>query len=309
MAKTAFITHPSCQLHEMGEHHFEVPGRLSVIEDALIAQRLADFLVYRDAPAIDFPLIASVHSQQHIDWLVKHAEKTQDYFAIDDDTVINPHTLTAARHAAGAGIIAIDGIFNQSFDNAFCAVRPPGHHAEHDRSMGFCIFNNIAIAAHYAMQRFNVERIAIVDFDVHHGNGTEDIFGSNNNILFCSSYQDRLYPEKIDPHAHENCLHSPLPPGTTSRVFRDCYESTIFPAIDAFKPDLILISAGFDGHKDDPLADWMLVDADYGWVTRRLKAMAEQHCEGRILSFMEGGYNLSALSICVVAHLKALMDV
>lgn len=307
MPETAFISHPTCSLHEMGTHHPESSERLSAIQDGLIELRIADRLLYQEAVAIDLDLLATVHSRQHINWLLHHQAATQnDYFSIDGDTAMNAHSLSAARFAAGAGIVAIDGLYNQTIDNAFCAVRPPGHHAEKNRAMGFCFFNNIAIAANYAKYQYTVKRIAIVDFDVHHGNGTEDIVSGNNNILYCSSYQYPLFPYPDARLAKDNCLHAPMPSGTSSQAFRDCYTHRILPAVDRFRPELILISAGFDGHRDDPLADWLLVEADYAWVTKAIVQLAEQHCQGRIVSFLEGGYDLPALGRSAAIHIKCL---
>jgi len=290
----------------MGAHHPECPSRLSVIQDCLIEQRLADFLIFKEAGKISPDLLAAVHSQRHIDRILRHGRGVNDYFFIDGDTAMNAHSATAALHAAGAGVAAIDAVFNQTARNAFCAVRPPGHHAEKERAMGFCLFNNLVAAAFHAKRRYNTGRIAIVDFDVHHGNGTEDIVAGDDALLYCSSYQYPLFPYADARLAKRNCLHAPMPAGTTSADFRQCYTDRILPAVDRFRPELLLVSAGFDGHRDDPLADWQLLESDFAWVTDALVELADRHCGGRVVSFLEGGYDLPALGRSATSHIRCL---
>lgn len=307
MTSTAFISHPSCLRHEMGDNHPERPERIHAIQDGLIQRGLADFMQKIPSQKAPINLLNQVHTQQYVSLIEKHSSSADPYHAIDEDTQMNNHSFEASLYAAGAGLVALDGIFDKTFQNAFCAIRPPGHHAEKNRAMGFCLFNNIAVAATYAKQKYKLTRIAIVDFDVHHGNGTEDIVANDPMIVFCSSYQYPLYPFAIPEKAAPNCLHFPMPAGTSSSDFRACYTDRVLPVLHEFKPELLLISAGFDGHRTEQLAQWNLVDSDYAWLTKELMHIAEQYCDGKIVSFLEGGYSLPALSSCTAAHLRELM--
>jgi acetoin utilization deacetylase AcuC-like enzyme len=308
MSSTAFISHPACMLHDMGADHPESANRIDAIQSALIEQGLADFIHKVPSQKVPREILEQTHSPKHVNSIEMHSPPEGHYYAIDPDTHMNSHSLEASLYAAGSGIVAIDGIFSKTFNNAFCGVRPPGHHAEKNSAMGFCLFNNVAIAATYAKQKYQLKRIAIVDFDVHHGNGTEDIVTDDPAILFCSSYQYPFYPFSIPEKAVQNCLHYPMPAGTGSMDFRQCYADRVFPILHKFKPQLILISAGFDGHCSDPLAQWNLVDEDYSWVTKELVAIAKRYCDGKIVSFLEGGYDLSALSSGATAHIRELMQ-
>ncbi|VUD41594.1 Histone deacetylase-like amidohydrolase [Thalassocella blandensis] len=305
---TAYISHHSFFDHEMGEGHPECPQRLTAIQDTLVEQQIFDFLLQLDPVKADVSLLKQVHTPEYIDWLFKHGQISDGYFHVDDETTMNAHTLTAAQFAAGAGVVAIDGLFSGRFKNAFCAVRPPGHHAEKNESMGFSFFNNVVVAATYAQQKYQLKRIAIIDFDVHHGNGTEDIIGDDSGILYCSSYQHPLFPHTVVDHKKTNCVHCPLSAGTRSEGFRKAYEDTIFPAVDSFKPEIILVSAGFDGHIQDPMANWLLTEADYNWVTEEIIRLADTHCDGKIVSFLEGGYDLPALGRSVCGHVRLLAN-
>lgn len=305
---TAFISHPSFFEHEMGEGHPECPQRLTAIQDTLVEQQIFDFLLQLDAEKADAELLKQVHSPEYIDWILQNGKVKDGYFDIDDETSMNPHTLTAALHAAGSGITAVDGIFNGRFNNAFCAVRPPGHHAEKKQAMGFSFFDNVVVAARYAKKQYKLKRIAIIDFDVHHGNGTEDIITGDKSILYCSSYQHPFFPHTVVDQKKANCVHCPLPAGTNSDDFRSTYSEKIFPAVRKFKPELILISAGFDGHVCDPMANWLLNEADYAWVTEGIMTLAEECCKGRIVSFLEGGYDIPALGRSVAGHVRLLAN-
>ncbi|WJG07879.1 histone deacetylase family protein [Aliiglaciecola sp. LCG003] len=309
MSQTAFISHPSCLLHDMGHDHPESPDRIHAIQDAMIQSGLANFVQKLPSHKVSIDLLKQTHTPRHVERIQQHAPIKGQYLNIDEDTRMNHGSFDAALYAAGSGMVALDGIFDHKFSNAFCAIRPPGHHAEKDKSMGFCLFNNIAVAATYAQQQYKLTRIAIVDFDVHHGNGTEDIVKNDPAILFLSSYQYPFYPYAIPEKASANCLHYPLPAGTDSDTFRQCYSQRVLPELRAFNPQLILISAGFDGHRSDPLADWNLVDNDYSWLTKQLIEIADNCCEGRIVSFLEGGYSLTALSSGATAHIRALMRI
>jgi acetoin utilization deacetylase AcuC-like enzyme len=290
----------------MGPMHPERPARLHAISDQLIASGLDIRLRHYDAPQASREQLTRVHSPDYVAEIVNRAP-AQGVAYIDADTSMNPHTLNAALRAAGAGIKAVDLIMAGEIDAAFCSVRPPGHHAEHDRAMGFCFFNNVAVAATHAMEHHQLERVAIVDFDVHHGNGTEDIFRSNPRVLLCSSFQHPFYPHSgADTHS-AHIINVPLPAGSNGTVFREAIQDQWLPALAAHRPQLLLISAGFDGHAEDEMAGLALTEEDYAWVTGALREIAEQHAMGRIVSMLEGGYALSALGRSVVAHLKALL--
>lgn len=248
-----------------------------------------------------------VHAREYVD-AVYNAAPIQGSVRLDPDTSMNPHTLAAALRAAGSVIHAVDLVLAGNSNRAFCCVRPPGHHAEHQRAMGFCIFNNIAAGAAYAIASHGIKRIAIVDFDVHHGNGTEDIFKDNTNVLLCSSFQHPFYPYTgADTHS-SHIINVPLAAGTDGKAYREVVENKLLPELTAFKPELIMISAGFDAHADDPLADLCLQAEDYAWITAKLVEIASEHARGRIISVLEGGYSLKALASSSVAHCQALLS-
>src|SRR5262249_24391286 len=230
---------------------------------------------------------------------------------IDSDTVASAGTWEAVRRAVGAGLDAVDLVMTGKVANAFCEVRPPGHHAESNRAMGFCIFNSVAIAAHYAREKYGAERVAVVDFDVHHGNGTQEIFWSDKNLFYGSTHQMPLYPGTgaLNETGVGNIFNAPLRPGDDGVVFREAFRSRILPNLDAFRPDLLFVSAGFDAHRDDPLANLRLLEADFAWATMELAEVAERHARGRLVSMLEGGYNLTALARSVGVHVGALIEV
>ena len=306
MRQTAYVTHRSCLLHDMGQDHPESPARIKAIEDQLIAQRLADFLRKVDAPAATRKQLVRAHDPDYVDTIFQHAPKAGTV-QLDPDTLMSPHSLDAALHAAGAVIAATDMVLSGEISNAFCAVRPPGHHAERHRAMGFCLFNNVAVGAAHALTEGGLERVAILDFDVHHGNGTENIFAGNAHVLYCSTYQHPFYPFPEPGLAAPNIIHCPLDAGSDGAVFRQSVRDHWFPALHRFQPQLLLLSAGFDGHRADPLAHMRLTEDDYQWITEALVDYANENCGGRIVSALEGGYDLGALGRCAAVHIKTLM--
>jgi acetoin utilization deacetylase AcuC-like enzyme len=303
---TAFITHPTFLLHEMGPYHPECPERIGAITDRLIASGLDAFLLHYTAPAATSEQIARIHGAPYLLEL-EAASPDEGLHFIDPDTALNPYTLEAARHAAGAAVLAVDLVMRDECRTAFCAVRPPGHHAERNRAMGFCIFNSVAIGAAHAMAVHGVERVAIVDFDVHHGNGTEEIFSNDPGVLMVSTFQHPLYPYSGFNNPAPNMVNVPLAAGSGSEEFRAAVSERWLPALEAWRPQLILFSAGFDAHREDPLAGLQFVEADYAWVTRELVAVAERHAQGRIVSMLEGGYALSALGRSAAEHVRELL--
>jgi acetoin utilization deacetylase AcuC-like enzyme len=303
---TAFITHPSFLLHEMGPYHPECPERLTAINDRLIAAGVDACLVHHEAPEGTREQIARVHGSAYID-AIEAASPDEGLHFIDPDTALNPHTLTAARHAVGAVVHAVDLVLGGECKTAFCAVRPPGHHAERRRAMGFCVFNSVAIGAAHALAAHGLERVAIVDFDVHHGNGTEDIFQDDPRVLMVSTFQHPLYPYCGVDDPAPNMVNVPLPAGAGGEEFRAAVRERWVPALEAHRPQLILISAGFDAHREDPLAGLKFVEADYVWVTHELLAIAARHGQGRVVSALEGGYALSALGRSATEHIRELL--
>jgi acetoin utilization deacetylase AcuC-like enzyme len=304
----AYITHPLFSRHEMGHGHPECPARLDAIHDHLVGQGLMDYVHAETArPATDEELLRA-HSLQHLDNLVFHAP-AQGYSSIDADTVMNSFTLDAARYAAGAAVQATDLVLTGKAQRAFCAVRPPGHHAERNRAMGFCFYSNIAIAALHSIAVYGIERAAIVDFDVHHGNGTENIVADNPNILMVSTFQKQLYPFSGEVPLGKNMCNVGLPPRTRGDVMREAVTTQLLPALDAFKPEVIFISAGFDAHLEDDMANLGWSDADYAWITARIVEVADRHAQGRIVSSLEGGYALPALGRSVAAHVGVLLGI
>ena len=301
----ALITHPDCLKHDMGAHHPERPQRLSAIEDQLIASGLGQHLQRHEAPLATDEQLARVHPLEYVR-AIREAAPEHGTVHLDPDTAMNPHTLHAALRAAGAAVLATDLVLQSKVKTAFCSVRPPGHHACRARSMGFCIFNNVAVAARHALHEHGLERVAIIDFDVHHGNGTEDIFENDPQVLMASTFQHPFYPYSGTEDPAPNMVNVPLPAGAGSKQFRAAVREEWLPALNEFAPQLVLFSAGFDAHREDQLAMLQLGDADYGWVTEELKAVAERHCQGRMVSMLEGGYSLGALGRSAVQHIKVL---
>jgi acetoin utilization deacetylase AcuC-like enzyme len=303
--RTALLTHPDCLQHEMGPQHPESPDRLRAILNAIEAAGLVGALDLYEAPEATAAQLLRVHTKQYVD-SVFEAAPDRGYAYLDPDTSMNPKSLSAALHAAGAAVVATDLVLSRRAANAFCAVRPPGHHATPTRSMGFCIFNNVAIGAAHALDAHGLQRVAILDFDVHHGNGTEDAFHEDPRVLMCSTFQHPYYPYCGADSSNEHILNVPLPALTGSQGFRSAIERVWMPALHAFKPQMVFVSAGFDAHREDPLAYLNLEDGDYVWVTERIREVADAHAGGGIVSTLEGGYNINALGRCVVEHLKVL---
>ncbi|KPC55136.1 histone deacetylase family protein [Amantichitinum ursilacus] len=302
---TAYITHPACAMHDMGRGHPECAERLAAIQDRLIAAGLWDALLHLEAPAASRAQLERVHSGEWLDRLGS-LSPTHGYVHLDPDTAINPYSLRAAWFAAGAGVLAVDQVMTGAVQNAFCAIRPPGHHAGRSQAMGFCLLNNVAVAAAHALAVHGVERVAIVDFDVHHGNGTEDIFCGDARVSMVGMFQHPFYPYSGDVALGPNMHNFPLPRATTGAAFRDLVRDQWLPLLDEFAPQLILISAGFDAHLEDDMASMGLVESDYAWVTKQVMAVAQRHCGGRIVSMLEGGYDLSSLGRSVAVHVKEL---
>lgn len=307
---TAFISHPECLEHEMTTGHPESPQRLWAIRDALIQARVMDFLIEYEAVAASEQQICRAHTREHYDFIVQHAPQPgQGLVMIDPDTAMNSHSLQAARYAAGAVVLASDLVMQAKVDNAFCSVRPPGHHAEANSAMGFCFFNNVAVGVAHVLANYPLKRIAVVDFDVHHGNGTEDIFRDDARVMVCSSYQHPFYPYSGEATIPGHLINTELSAGTTGEDFRAAISHDWLPALNDFKPEMIFISAGFDAHKLDDMAHLNLVEDDYIWVTHEIMQIAERYAQGRIVSSLEGGYHLAALGRSVTAHVKTLMKI
>ena len=302
---TAIFTHPDCSLHEMGPGHPESPQRLKAILAALESSGLAAKLAMHEAPEARREQLERVHDAAHVD-LIFEAAPARGYAYLDPDTSMNPKSLSAALRAAGAVVSATDKVIAGEARNAFCAVRPPGHHATPQRPMGFCIFNNVAVGALHAIEAHGLERVAVLDFDVHHGNGTEDAFHDDPRVMLCSTFQHRYYPYCGADSGNEHIINVPLPAMTDGRGFREAVERFWMPALDSFGPQMVFVSAGFDAHRDDPLAYLKLDDEDYRWVTEKLVEVADRHASGRVVSTLEGGYNTDALGRCVVEHVRVL---
>lgn len=302
--ETLYITHPACRLHEMGSWHPESPQRLDAIGDQLLASGLMGHLTHYDATEATEADILRVHSRQHLDHL-RQVAPASGYFGIDGDTMMNPHTLPAAWASAGAGLTAVDAIMQGKARTAFCAVRPPGHHARPDQAMGFCFFNNVAVAAAYALQVHGLQRVAIIDFDVHHGNGTEEMFADDPRILMCSFYQEALFPQLPRTYA-DNMVNVPVPANTSGEELRQVVYDCWLPRLRTFAPEMIFISAGFDAHREDDMGQLGMTESDYSWITQQILDQAELSAQGRVVSLLEGGYCLSPLARSVVAHVKVL---
>lgn len=301
-------THPACMQHDPGPGHAERPARLRAVLQALDQDRYAA-LDRVEAPLATRQQLLRVHTHAHVERILASAPAIGQH-RLDEDTLMSPGSVEAALRAAGANVAAVDAVMSDAGGRAFCAVRPPGHHATRDQAMGFCLFNNVAVAAAHALAAHGLKRVAIADFDVHHGNGTQAIFEHEPRVLFVSSHQSPLYPGggHEDERGVGNIVNGPLSPGAGSHEFRELWDSVLLPRLAAFKPQLVLVSAGFDAHRNDPLADIRLGHEDYAWVTDRLVAVARNHARGRLVSTLEGGYDLAALAACACAHVSALME-
>jgi acetoin utilization deacetylase AcuC-like enzyme len=304
---TLLLTHPDCLLHDTGQGHPERPDRLRAIEDALSDERFSG-LKREQAPLADLAIIERLHPQAYVE-AIHAASPKRDLIWLDPDTVMSPGSWNAALRAAGAAVEAVDQVMTGKVKNAFCAVRPPGHHAEPSRPMGFCLFNNVAVAALHARAAHGAERVAVVDFDVHHGNGTQDAFWSDKDLFYASTHQMPLFPGTgaLTETGAGNIWNAPLKAGDGKREFQEAFRTRILPALHDFAPDFLLISAGFDAHRDDPLAQIRLVEEDFVWVTEKLLDLAEKHAGGRVVATLEGGYNLEALGRSTAAHVETLM--
>ena len=305
---TAYITHADCLRHEMGTGHPECPDRLNSVNEHLRTSSLLEELRCLQAPLADADDLKRVHSPEYVDLIFENAPH-EGYLRLDPDTAMNPHSLAAARRAAGAGILAVDEVMAGRCQNAFCAVRPCGHHATQARSMGFCIFNNVGVAAAYALEKKGLQRVAVIDFDVHHGNGTEDMFSAPKwqaQVLMASFFQHPFYPYSGTEHPAPNMINIPLAAGSGAAAAKRAVSSEWLPALEEFRPQMLFISAGFDAHREDLLGGMALEDEDYAWMTRELMAVAEKHAEKRIVSMLEGGYNLNALGRSALTHVRTL---
>lgn len=304
--QTLYITHPTCRLHEMGNWHPESPDRLDAISDQMLSSGIAQFVheLNHFKPA-SREALTRVHTEAYLDSL-ENDSPASGMHEIDPDTLMNSHTLEAAKHAAGAVIAGVDAVMQQEAKTVFCSVRPPGHHAMPDHAMGFCFLNNIGVAAAHAMTVYGIQRLAIIDFDVHHGNGTEAMFADNPGVLMCSFFQHPLFPNTGAQSRSDNMVNVPVPSYTDGEAIRDLVRNRWIPKLEAHRPELILISAGFDAHREDDIAQLRLVESDYAWITEQLVQIADKYAGGRVVSTLEGGYNLSALGRSVVAHIRAL---
>lgn len=306
---TLYITHPDCSLHNMRSWHPESAKRLAAIHDRLCGTDLIWCLKEMQAPQATEEDILRCHQADYVDF-IKSNIPSEGYFNIDnEETSLNPHTWAAALRAAGSGILAVDELMQSRAKNAFCSVRPPGHHAEPDKSMGFCFFNNAAVAARYAIDKYGLSRVAIIDFDVHHGNGTENILAGDDRVLMVSFFQHPFYPYSGDKEPASNMLNVPMPAYTKGMEVREMIEMMWLPRLEAFKPEMIFISAGFDAHREDDMGQMGLTENDYTWITEKIKDVARRFSKGRIVSCLEGGYMMSPLARSVEAHLRVLADV
>jgi acetoin utilization deacetylase AcuC-like enzyme len=305
---TGYVHHAECSLHDMGAHHPECPARLDAIHDHLLTTGLLDHLLDVTAPLATREHLERVHDARYLD-SVKAIAPQRGVVHLDPDTAMGPHSHQAALRAAGAVIKATDMVMDGEIENAFCSVRPPGHHACRQRAMGFCFFNNIAVAAAHALEAHGLDRVAVVDFDVHHGNGTEDIFDSDPRVMMVSTFQHPFYPYSGVEGRSGRMVNIPLAAYSGGTQFREAVEKYWLPALDEFQPQMIFVSAGFDAHRDDDMASLGLVEADYAWVTNQIMNVAARHANGRIVSTLEGGYNLHALARSVAVHVKALCGI
>jgi acetoin utilization deacetylase AcuC-like enzyme len=302
---TALISHPDCRLHEMGSSHPECPARTDVINDKLLSLRLLDLLAQYDAPLATREQLLRVHSAPYLDWLQQRLPES-GYYDIDLDTQMNPKTLVAAHRAAGAAVLATDLVASRRVENAFCNIRPPGHHASSGKSMGFCFFNNVAVAAAHALAEYPIERVAILDFDVHHGNGTDVIFENDPRVMVCSLFQRDLWPF-ASAQAHENKgINVALPAGSGGEEMRKAVRAAWLPALAKFQPEMVFVSAGFDAHASDEMSDLLFSDGDFRWLSELTLSIAKSNSGGRYVSVLEGGYDLDSLARCAAAHVRIL---
>ncbi|NQV98681.1 MAG: histone deacetylase family protein [Rhodospirillales bacterium] len=307
---TQLYSHPSCIEHDPGNHHPECPDRLRSVMAGLDDDAFRH-LQRLEAPEISLNLVNAVHGSRYVENLLDNVPK-QGRVSLDADTVMSSASGEAAMRASGGAVAAVDAVIAKKADNAFCAIRPPGHHAESSRAMGFCLFNSAAIAAFHARASHGLERVAVIDFDVHHGNGTQHSFENEPGLFYGSSHQYPAYPgtgARSETGVANNICNAPLAPGAGSKEFRDAYQNGILPALRFFSPELLIISAGFDAHARDPLAQLNVQTEDYAWVTRALMDVADEYCDGRVVSLLEGGYDLDALRESAVTHVRTLMDV
>lgn len=317
MGKTGYFTHKDCWLHEMSPSHPESPERLDAIEDRLLISGVGDALERCDVPLASLDQVELAHDAMHIAALQGLTDRLEQellaggpqYRQIDTDTSINRHTFKAALRAAGATLAATDAVIAGKLENAFCAVRPPGHHATRNQAMGFCFFNNVAVGVKYALERHHLKRVAVIDFDVHHGNGTEDILAGDARVLMCGIFQHPFYPFSGDKEPAANMLNVPVAAYTKGMDIREIVEMTWIPRLEAFKPEMIFISAGFDAHRDDDMGQLGMTENDFTWITMRIKEIARRFSKGRIVSCLEGGYVMDPLARSVEAHLRVLADI
>ena len=302
---TAYISHPACLQHETGSDHPESARRLYAIEDALIADGLMNLLRRLDAPRASREQLCRVHSPDYLDEIERRAPRC-GLVTLDTDTVMGPGSLEAAYRAAGAVVQGVNMVIHDDIDTVFCGIRPPGHHAGRSGAMGFCLFNNVAVGSAHALSE-GIDRVAIVDFDVHHGNGTENIFQSDDRVMLCSVFQHPFYPDTTLVTDSQHIIHAPLHAGAYSEEFQQTVEDNLLPALHSFRPELILVSAGFDSHFEDYMGQLNLLDSDYYWVTREIMEVATQYAGGHVVSALEGGYEPHALGRAVVKHIRALM--
>jgi len=307
MTKTAFISHPDTLLHVMDGSHPESPARISAIKNAVLASPLKDKLFFYDAPSATKEALLRVHSREYVEHIFSVSPKA-GLVRLDPDTAMGPMSLSAALHASGAVVLATDLVMQGKVDNAFCCIRPPGHHAGRANSAGFCIFNHIAVGVAYALDKYKLKRAAIIDFDVHHGDGTEDIFKDNPNVLLCSTFQHPFYPHRGVETASDHMLNIPLKAKSDGKTIRHVFETKFKSALEAFNPDIVFVSAGFDAHVNDPLADLALTKKDYVWITTFIKKIVNNCYHHRIISSLEGGYHLPSLAESAFAHIKTLSN-
>ncbi len=306
--RTAYITHPSSMRHDMGPGHPECPERVAAIGDRLLLRGVLDFVECFEAPAATETQIIRAHEARHYAELRARAP-AEGYEHVDPDTSMNEHTWTAALHAAGAAVLATELVLRGGFRRAFCNVRPPGHHAERGEAMGFCFFNNVAVGARHALDELGLERVALIDFDVHHGNGTESIFAGDERALMVSTFQSQLYPYSGDKPRGPNMVNVGLPPYSDGAALRRAAIEHWMPALRRFEPQMIFVSAGFDAHRDDDMSQLAWTDDDYGWVSQRIVEIADECAQGRVVSMLEGGYNIAALARCAELHLRSLAEI
>jgi acetoin utilization deacetylase AcuC-like enzyme len=307
LRRPVFISHADCLKHEMGVHHPECPERLTAIHDHLLMKGLLDDFEQLSAPQATEQQLERAHTALHVRKIIA-AAPSSGYVMLDPDTRLNPYTVSAALRAAGAAILATDLVLQNQVPSAFCAVRPPGHHASRDQAMGFCFFNNIAVAIRHALEVHGLQRITLIDFDVHHGNGSEDIFYDDPRVLMCSTFEVDLYPFCGQHPRGPNMINIGLAKRSDGKAFRQAVQQHWLPALDHFQPQMLFISAGFDAHCEDELGNLVLTEHDYEWVTREIRQLAERHSQGRIVSCLEGGYALSALARSVAAHCRVLAE-